>query len=185
MNDRTTTHLSLMAADQDEDPPSTGPGDAARLEVSGDLSLLAPRLRKWLKDNGLRAVRAAAPQGGEVRLRLIGDAEMAALHERYSGIPGTTDVLTFDLRADEPGSCALPLDVDIVACVDEAARQAGARGIPVERELLLYLLHGALHCLGYDDHDEAGHAAMHAREDEILEAIGVGATFGGPAEGDA
>ena len=37
---------------------------------------------------------------------------------------------------------------------------------------------GALHCLGYDDHDPNEFARMHTREDEILGAIGVGAVFG-------
>jgi probable rRNA maturation factor len=98
---------------------------------------------------------------------------MAELHLFHSGVEGTTDVLTFDLRQGAAG----PLEVEIVACLDEARRMAGAG--PVERELLLYLLHGALHCLGHDDHDPEGFARMHEREDEILLAIGVGAVFDG------
>jgi probable rRNA maturation factor len=61
--------------------------------------------------------------------------------------------------------------------VDEARRQAAGRALPVERELLLYCVHGVLHCLGYDDHDDAEYVRMHAEEDRILEAIGVGRTF--------
>jgi probable rRNA maturation factor len=112
----------------------------------------------------------------------VDDAEMAVAHERYSGIPGTTDVLTFDLR--EPGeSAAEPaqMDVDLYVCVDEARRQAAGRGHAVERELLLYIVHGVLHCLGEDDHDDATYARMHAREDEVLQAIGVGRVFDVPA----
>ena len=44
-------------------------------------------------------------------------------------------------------------------------------------------LHGVLHCTGFDDRDAAGAAAMHAEEDRILGAIGVGATFGRGAGG--
>ena len=46
-------------------------------------------------------------------------------------------------------------------------------GHRVERELLLYCVHGLLHCLGHDDHDEAGWRAMHAREDEIERTLDV------------
>lgn len=119
---------------------------------------------------------------GEVRVRVMADAEMAAAHERYSGVPGTTDVLTFDLR--EERTEAAPLDTDILVCIDEARRQAAERGMTAERELLLYIVHGVLHCLGYDDHDEAAHRAMHAEEDRVLEAIGVGRTFAVPGAGE-
>ncbi|HZW09206.1 MAG TPA: rRNA maturation RNase YbeY [Phycisphaerales bacterium] len=137
------------------------------------------RTRRWVAE---RARAALAPLGcaGEVRARIVADAEMAEAHERWSGVPGTTDVLTFDLREAEDD----PLDVDLLICVDEALRQAGARGIPAERELLLYLIHGVLHCLGYDDHDEPGAARMHAEEDRLLEAAGIGATFAvAPSQG--
>lgn len=70
-----------------------------------------------------------------------------------------------------------PLDVDILVCADEAARQAAVRAVPVERELLLYIVHAVLHCLGEDDHDEASAGRMHEREDRILSAIGVGAVY--------
>jgi probable rRNA maturation factor len=120
---------------------------------------------------------------GEVRIRLVRDAEMARAHETHTGVGGTTDVLTFDLR--EPGLIAgdpasVPMDTDLLLCVDEAARQAEARGIPILHELLLYTVHGILHCLGHDDHDETEAAAMHAREDEILTAIGLGVVFARP-----
>jgi probable rRNA maturation factor len=127
---------------------------------------------EWVRG---RVVAAAGHLGaaGEVRLRVVGDEEMARAHAQYSRVEGTTDVLTFDLRSEGEG----PLDTDILVCFDEAARQATRLGHPVEREILLYGLHGILHCLGEDDHDEVASARMHAREDEVLAAIGVGPTF--------
>ena len=44
-------------------------------------------------------------------------------------------------------------------------------------EVLLYALHGVLHLCGYDDRTDRDFAAMHRREDEILERLGVGAIF--------
>lgn len=136
---------------------------------------------RWLVEKATAAAGVLA-YAGEVRVRIVGDDEMAAAHEKYSGVPGTTDVLTFDLRDD--ASAGGPLDTDILVCVDEARRQAAALGLSVERELLLYIVHGVLHCLGFDDHDEAGHRAMHEEEDRVLEAIGVGRTFAAPEAGE-
>lgn len=118
---------------------------------------------------------------GELRVRLVDDAEMALAHFTHCGVAGTTDVITMDLR-DPPGAAAKDgvIDADLLVCADEADRQAHERGIALEHEVVLYILHGLLHCLGYDDHDGAGYAAMHAREDQVLTAIGIGAVFSRP-----
>ncbi|MEO0716183.1 MAG: rRNA maturation RNase YbeY, partial [Planctomycetota bacterium] len=126
----------------------------------------------WLDDMVRRAaseLRAA----GDVRVRVIADAEMAEAHERWSGVAGTTDVLTFDLR----DAASDPLDVDALVCLDEAERRGAEREHEPRAELLLYALHAILHCMGHDDHTDTAYAAMHAREDEVLEAIGVGPLF--------
>lgn len=151
-----------------------------RVEVLDADGLLSGAARRELEHRLCLAVREAGA-AGEVRARIVRDPEMSAAHERYSGIPGTTDVLTFDMRDEAPDPeepSAGVLDVDLWLCIDEAQRQARARGIAVERELLLYALHGVLHCLGHDDHDDGAYERMHAEEDRILAAIGVGATFG-------
>ncbi len=113
---------------------------------------------------------------GSLRAKLIDDTEMATLHLRHSGIAGPTDILTFDLR-QTPKS---PLDTDLLIDLDEAARQAVARNHALESELLLYIIHGVLHCLGFDDHDDAQFSQMHALEDQVLAAIGIGPIFSRP-----
>lgn len=144
-------------------------------------SAAASRLRADLARLS-QALSARFPRDGEVRARIVGDDEMAALHLRHSNIEGTTDVLTFDLR-DDPMNLTGPLDTDLVACADVARREAAQRGHSGERELLLYILHGALHCLGFDDHTDEGFDAMHAAEDELLAAVGVGPLFHTPEKG--
>lgn len=130
------------------------------------LTQLTRAIAAWFTRSGAR---------GEFRVAVVNDDRMAELHGRHKGEATTTDVLTFDL-SDEEGV----LDTDIVVCADEARRQSHARGHGLAEELALYVVHGILHCSGYDDHDEEGEfsaRAMHAREDEILTAIGVGAVY--------
>lgn len=148
---------------------------------------------QWLATH---AHRAAGRLGaaGSVRVRVVNDAEMTAAHAEFLDDATTTDVLTFDM-SESLVDVAPPtpetirsgnrpilfaLDTDILVCLDVASRQAASRGYSVEKELLLYLVHGMLHCLGHDDHDEAAAAAMHATEDAVLEAIGVGRAFDTP-----
>ncbi len=99
---------------------------------------------------------------------------MAALHKKFMGIDSPTDALTFELEQTETGKC---LSGEIVLCVPFAKREAGRRGTGTERELLLYALHGLLHLSGFDDLTEAGFEKMHAEEDRILTAIGIGPVF--------
>lgn len=123
---------------------------------------------------------------GGARVRIVRDDAMAEAHERHAGVPGTTDVLTFDLRtADAPDASNSRIDADILVCADEARRQAALRRIPIEHELLLYILHGVLHTLGHDDHDDDAFARMHGAEDEILRAIGLAPVFGAPEKPDS
>lgn len=172
--------LDLGSCEPDPEPDSC---TAPFAEVLDPSRLLSPTAVSWLTARTLAAM-AALHASGEVRARIVNDAEMAAAHQKYSGIAGTTDVLTFDLR-DADSESGDPLDVDLWICADEARRHASERGHSVERELLLYIVHGILHCRGYDDHDEADHRRMHLEEDRILAAIGVGATFDAARTGDA
>ncbi len=123
----------------------------------------------------LAACTAGATQG-EVRVRLLDDASMSQAHADHLGDASITDVITFDL-AEGASIDGVPLDIDLLVCLDEAHRQSKRLGHPIERELVLYILHGLLHCLGYDDHTETDAAAMHAREDEILISMGLGAAY--------
>ena len=137
----------------------------------------------WLRDRLDRAISHLNRPVARIGISLVDDARMIELHARHLNLNTTTDVLTFHLS--KPGQ---PIDVDLALCVDEAARQAAGHGHTIERELLLYALHGLLHCCGFDDHEEVGAAAIHAEEDRILSAIGVGATFAAsqpPAARDA
>uniref|UniRef100_A0A831T7F7 Endoribonuclease YbeY n=1 Tax=Thermorudis peleae TaxID=1382356 RepID=A0A831T7F7_9BACT len=101
--------------------------------------------------------------GGEVSVWICRDGEIAELHERYQGIPGPTDVLSF------PGEP--PYLGDIAVSADTAAAQAAEVGHSPGREIAYLALHGLLHLLGYDDLDETSRARMLARQDELLEAF--------------
>ncbi len=141
------------------------------MELADPGALLSAADARWLLDHAARALELLGVPG-EVRVKAVGDAEMADAHLRYADTPGTTDVLTFDLSGDP----AL-LDTDVMVCVDEAARRAGEHGHDPRRELLLYVVHAVLHCLGHDDHDPDDFERMHAAEDDLLTRLGVGPVF--------
>lgn len=166
--------------DDDDRPPAPASPvtDAAipAVELIDAAGRLEPADTAWLQGHAVQACRLLGASG-EVRVRVVDDAEMADAHLRYADTPGTTDVLTFDLSEVSEDGGAVHLDTDIMVCFDEGQRRAAERGHETRRELLLYIIHGVLHCLGHDDHDDESYECMHRAEDEILTALGVGATF--------
>ncbi len=126
----------------------------------------------WLEEHTIAVLCYLQKENSEVSVRVVKDTEMSALHVKHSGVEGTTDVLTFD-----HGSKEHSLYADIAICVDVAEREAKKRNHALKNELLLYIVHGMLHCCGFDDHEDSSHKLMHAEEDKILSAIGVGCVW--------
>ena len=103
---------------------------------------------------------------------LIDDTESARLHQEHFGDPDTTDVMTFPDGSDDPESGRTHLG-DLAVCVDVAERVARERGRSASDELTLYVLHGVLHLLGYDDIDLDDQAAMWAEQRRLLATVGI------------
>ena len=140
-----------------------------RVDVGGDVL-------DWLVARLVEAIPVArspkeTSRVGRLSVRILGDDSMSEAHQRWCSVDGPTDVLTF--HTVEPDG----LHIDLMICVDEARRRAAELGHDQRRELLLYALHGLLHCLGHDDHDAEAYALMHDEEDRVLRQIGVGPVF--------
>ena len=139
--------------------------DRTRRLRSDELELIQDGLSRLIEQLGVPCVRFA--------VEIVDDQRMCLLHQRWHDDPTTTDVLSFPMS--EPGA---PIDADVACCLDEAQRRAEALEHDRARELVLYALHGLLHVVGHDDHDEASYRRMHAEEDRLLESVGLGALFG-------
>lgn len=166
------TPACCAGVDPDDSEPRSAPTIVLDDQTGGLQKAVLASIGTWAP----QALRAAGAERGEVRVRLLNDTQMACAHATHLDDPSVTDVITFDL-ADGASAQGAPLDIDLLVCADEAARQAQQLGLTIEQELVLYILHGVLHCLGYDDHTEADARAMHRREDEILVQIGLGAAY--------
>ena len=123
-----------------------------------------------------RAVSKALEHGGrgaiEIDVVFVDDATLAGLHARFLGDSAPTDVLAFDL-GDEHGAAG-----EIWASVDCARRVARERGVAAARELALYVVHGALHLCGFDDHRSVDRKRMRAAEATVMEALGYARDLG-------
>lgn len=130
------------------------------------LPLVNPAIRK--------AVRAAAEgkwKSGELSIVAVGGEEMTELNLRHTRRVGQTDVLAFCL--EEQG---MPDDFlgEVIVNAELAQVEAGRRRIKPFEELMLYVIHGVLHIIGYDDHSPADRERMYAEEVRVLRKCGIG-----------
>jgi probable rRNA maturation factor len=122
-------------------------------------------------------------EAAKVEITLVDDETIAQLNSAYLGHEGPTDVLTFDLTERRPErrrrrtTVHRFLEGHIITSVETAVREAKRRGLPWPAELCLYLVHGVLHLVGYQDDTAESAKRMHVQEDEILRALGWGPVF--------
>ncbi|HOD79915.1 MAG: Endoribonuclease YbeY [Planctomycetes bacterium ADurb.Bin126] len=138
--------------------------------------------RRRLGDLVRFVARCEGAELAAVDLAVVDESAMAELNRRYLGHSGTTDVISFDLSdASQRGIAA-----QVVVCGDVAARQGPLHGLTPAEELMLYVVHGLLHLMGYDDQSVRGASRMRARQDEILAAfVAKPRTQGGRGAGKA
>lgn len=124
-------------------------------------------------DEGLmqRAVEAVLVGEGiaeaEISVAVVDDAAIHLLNRRHLDHDYATDVLSFILERDQQR-----LEGEVVVSADTAAAQAEAFGWSAADELLLYVVHGVLHLVGYDDYSESDRQVMRSREQKYLAALG-------------
>ena len=128
-------------------------GRAGRAEILVDNpnrypEIEARRLRDWLGE----LLDSVAPATGTLAVRFVGDRAIRGLNRLYRSVDRPTDVLSFPGGATPEGRHL----GDIAISVPAARRQAAERGHEVGRELECLLLHGVLHCLGYDHENDDG-----------------------------
>lgn len=110
------------------------------------------RLRPWLAD----LLAELAPDVDSFAVRFVGDRAMREMNRRYRDKDETTDVLSFPGETTPAGAHL----GDVLISVPVARRATPPTGA-VERELRRLLLHGVLHCMGYD----------HATDDGEMEVL--------------
>jgi len=118
-----------------------------------------------------------------VSLAIVDDETIKRLKEEYFQISQVSDVVSFDLRDDgsisgsaEDGPAEL--DCEVVVNAQRALAVARQYATSPDGELNLYVVHGLLHQLGFDDKEPQQGRAMHEKENQLLEGLGFGSVFG-------
>jgi len=102
----------------------------------------------------------------------ISETKMAKLNLSYRGKNKSTDVLSFgpDSREKFPHEDSNH-GGDIVLCLPYLKRQAKQVKVPLKEELARMLVHGVMHCLGYDHETHREAQMMFPLQEEIVKNI--------------
>jgi probable rRNA maturation factor len=121
---------------------------------------------------------ATGERPAEVSIMLTSDERIRALNAEWRRQDKPTNVLSFpmaagdDLRATEASDRELLLG-DIVLARGVCEAEAAEKGLSVEQHASHLIVHGTLHLLGYDHHDDDEAGDMEAREVRALARLGI------------
>jgi len=110
-----------------------------------------------------------------VSIAIVDDVQIRKINKQFLSRNRTSDCLSFDLSDRPPRQS--PRLFELVINGERAIREANLRGHSGEAELALYITHGLLHNLGFDDSTRAKAKKMHDAEDEILQLLGYGLVY--------
>lgn len=122
----------------------------------------------------------------KIECEFVGEEEIRRLNSEMRGIDKVTDVLSFpeleNIKGKPIQKAEHPFELDedgalligsLAVCVKRAKEQAEEYNHSYYRELNYLIVHGILHCLGYDHIEEKDKAEMRAKEEEILCGMGI------------
>ena len=136
----------------------------------------------WTDETMHKAADYAAEEEGldpdllSISVSFVGMDEIHVLNREYRGVDRPTDVLSFPMF--EPGEIELLEDGetelgDVVICREKAKEQAEEFGHSYERELIYLFTHSIFHLLGYDHESDDEKAEMRAKEELVMDKLGI------------
>ncbi len=122
-------------------------------------------------------LRSLKKNDAELNMIFVSNQKIRALNRVYFNIDTATDVIAFpcgDMPGRDKGKGGKGLRAflgDIVISSDKAAQNAKEYAVTFMEEVALYVIHGTLHLLGYEDRTKKGRKAMRRKEDELLQKV--------------
>jgi probable rRNA maturation factor len=86
----------------------------------------------------------------ELSISFVDDARIQELNRRYLGRDRPTNVLAFSMREGDFPSLHPHVLGDVIISVDTARRQSNRFGLSHTETIVLLMIHGILHLLGFE-----------------------------------
>jgi probable rRNA maturation factor len=106
----------------------------------------------------------SGPENARLCIVFLNQKEHCEMHDQFLNDPSATDVMAFPYHDDD-------LFGEILVNLEMAAARAAEHNHTVLKEALLYIVHGALHLIGFDDTCESTRKQMRSAENQVLRAL--------------
>lgn len=128
-----------------------------------------PQARTWVDPQQPPGIQTV-----EFSIAIVGGQTMRQLNQQYLKHDFDTDVLSFCLSEDDAnvvGQLIVSLDYAVMQA-QELSTTSG-QIVTAINELCLYVVHGTLHVLGFDDHHDEDRLEMRMAEKAILATMNI------------
>lgn len=143
-------------------------------DTSREITIIQRQASPQLEENAVHALAnfvldaCHVPPGKGINIMCVDDECIRSFNTQYLDRDSATDVISFPID-NEP---ALPEEDtsigDIIISVETCHRYAEENGIDFTEELIRYIIHGILHCLGYEDTDVESKKIMEAQQEKLV-----------------
>jgi probable rRNA maturation factor len=108
----------------------------------------------------------------ELSLLFVDDLQIQALNRRYLQRDKPTNILAFPMRKGEFSTLHAQLLGDLVISVETAKRQSNRFGLDEMGMIILLMVHGVLHLMGYEhEGTKKGAQEMALKQKELFEGV--------------
>lgn len=129
------------------------------------ISLKIPLIKKVVKI----VLKQERVKNAVLSIVFVSSQKIRAMNIKYLGRAYVTDVLAFDLSDEKKDRESI--SGDIIISTDAVVQNSREFKTSEKHELMLYIIHGILHLLGYDDHTQKDIVKMRKRESELIEIV--------------
>jgi probable rRNA maturation factor len=128
--------------------------------------------KEWLTNAAIATLNDEKidPSINDLSILVRNDNFLRKLKKQYFGIDEPTDVLSFPAGDKNPETNHIYLG-DIIISYPQAEKNAALANKSTKEEILLLVVHGVLHLLGYDHADSETQNEMWGKQDVILGKI--------------
>lgn len=118
-----------------------------------------------LKNNLKKIARAEKCSIDYVNFNLISKRNIYKINKKFLRHFYTTDIITFNYSSNKK------IRADIYICIPVVKENSKVYNVSFVNELKRVLIHGLLHCIGYDDKTKKERIIMRFKEDKYIKTL--------------
>lgn len=122
-----------------------------------------PLSKRGVRDLVLTVLEAEASKHTEVSIYFVTSKKISSIHQAFFHDPTPTDCISFPIDEEHLG--------EVFVCPKVAIAYAKKNHLLPHKETALYIIHGLLHCLGYDDLTPQVRRTMRKKEKACMALI--------------